>query len=133
VPHPRGPVQARGDHARAVGAERGAQHLGLVLEVAGHRLAGRRVPTRAVLSKLAVTTRVPSGLNAALTTLSWCTSALVNSLPVAASHNRACRRAARATRGSLLGDTHRSQIKRITSPSEGRRTGPAATSAGTNP
>src|SRR6185436_10864206 len=44
VPHPRGLVHARGDHARAVGAERGALPLVLMLERAGERLAGRRVP-----------------------------------------------------------------------------------------
>ena len=44
APHPRGLVPARGDHACAVGAERGAYHLCLMHEGAGDRLAGRRVP-----------------------------------------------------------------------------------------
>ena len=38
------------------------------LERRRHRLAGRCVPDRPVLSVLAVTTRVPSGLKAAFTT-----------------------------------------------------------------
>jgi hypothetical protein len=45
--------------------------------------------TRAVLSELAVTIRVPSGLNAALLTDALCSRGLLRGLPVAALHTRA--------------------------------------------
>ena len=55
IPDPRGVVIAGGDDTETIGAERNG------LPVAASQ-------TRAVLSWLAVTTRVPSGLNAALST-----------------------------------------------------------------
>ena len=45
-----------------------------------------KLQTHAVRSRLAVTTRVPSGLNAAVTTTSRCSSGGVTGFPVAASH-----------------------------------------------
>src|ERR1041384_744213 len=44
VPHPRGLVPACGDHARTVGAERGARHRCLMLEGADKRQMTRRFP-----------------------------------------------------------------------------------------
>ena len=46
-------------------------------------------PTLAVLSKDAVTTRVPSGLNAALSTGPVCPESVASAAPVLASHKRA--------------------------------------------
>ena len=91
VPDPRGLVRRRGDDALAVGAERGATNRSLM---AFERLADRwpvaASQTRAVLSSDAVTMRLPSGLNAALTTASsWPLSGAPIGWPVAASQIRA--------------------------------------------
>ncbi|KYF94711.1 hypothetical protein BE20_05780 [Sorangium cellulosum] len=61
----RGPVGRRGDDALAVGAERRRKDPGVVA-VEDEGLAGAvGVPQRAVRSCAPVTTRLPSGLNAA--------------------------------------------------------------------
>src|ERR1051326_6695021 len=51
----------------------------------------RPSPSRGVLSQLPVTIRVPSGLNAALTTAAVCLLSTFSWLPVDASHTRAVR------------------------------------------
>ena len=65
VPDPRGVVVASGDHASAVGTERSACHLSLMNERECKALLVAASQICAVLSQLAVTTRVPSELNAA--------------------------------------------------------------------
>jgi hypothetical protein len=61
LPDPCGVVPARGDHARAVGAERRRPDRALMREGSVTGLPVRASHTRTVPSSLAVTTRAPSG------------------------------------------------------------------------
>ena len=71
-PDPGGLVGARGDDTRAVGAE-GCGGDGVAVDKRdGELLPVRALHTRAVPSKLAVTTRVPSGLSSASVTPRLC-------------------------------------------------------------
>ena len=91
VPEPRRLVRRRGDDALAVGAERRAHDLDIMASSGspiGLPVAASQ--TRAVLSSDAVTMRLPSGLNAALSHhSSWPLSGSPIGLPVAASQTRA--------------------------------------------
>ena len=89
IPHPRGLVSGRGHHPRAVGAERRAVDRSSCCKGLPIGAPVAASHTRAVLSSDAVTTRVPSGLNAALQTGPSCCKGLPIGAPVAASHTRA--------------------------------------------
>ncbi len=76
-------------HPRPVGTEDSGENKAIMPHRLPQRLARRRVPQCAVLSALAVTTRVPSGLKAAEKTAPSCRIGSPSGLPVAASHSRA--------------------------------------------
>src|SRR5213078_4306481 len=89
VPDDRGTIRAGGDDAGSVGTERSAIHCVLMLEWGREGLPGSDVPDTAVWSKLAVTTRDPSGLNTARITQCWCSSGGGGGLPGVVSQTRA--------------------------------------------
>ena len=82
-------LSCEGDDPLAVGAERGGMDLeGVPLE-GGEGFAGVGVPDPPVLSSEAVTTRLPSGLNAAELTYAVCPWRRARGLPESASQTRA--------------------------------------------
>ena len=81
VPQPRRAVTAGGDDARPVRAERRRTDPTRVPVQDCQRLPARASHSRAVPSQLAVTMRVPSGLNAAELTASVCPSSTASGCP----------------------------------------------------
>ena len=89
IPHLRGVIIGRRHYVRAIGAECRPGDSARMLQRRAHWLSVRASQTRAVSSSDAVTTRVPSPLNAADLIIPLCFSGAPTGWPVRASHTRA--------------------------------------------